>query len=29
MQWVYDYLHKQHIEKLAEARRYLEMYKSA
>ena len=24
---VYDYLHKRHIEKLAEARRYMDMYK--
>lgn len=28
MMAVYDYLHKKHIEKLAEARRYQEMYKS-
>ena len=26
---VYDYLHKQHIEKLAEARRYQDIYKNA
>ena len=26
---VYDYLHKQHIEKLAEARRYQEIYKNS
>ena len=25
---VYDFLHKRHIDKLAEARRYQEMYKS-
>ena len=24
---VYEYLHKRHIEKLAEARRYMDMYK--
>ena len=29
MQWVYDYLHKQHIDDLAEVKRYLEMYKSS
>ena len=29
MQWVYDFMHKRHIEDLAEARRYLEMYKTA
>lgn len=28
MMAVYDYIHKRHIEKLAEARRYQEMYKS-
>ena len=28
MQAVYDYLHKRHIEKLAEARRYQDLYKS-
>lgn len=27
MMAVYDYLHKKHIDKLAEARRYIEMYK--
>ena len=26
---VYDYLHKRHIEKLAEARRYQDMYKNS
>lgn len=25
---VYDYLHKRHIDKLAEARKYMDMYKS-
>ena len=29
MMAVYDYLHKKHIEKLAEARRYQEIYKSS
>ena len=29
MMAVYDFMHKQHIDKLAEARRYLEIYKSA
>lgn len=29
MMAVYDYLHKQSIEKLADARRYQEMYKNA
>ena len=28
MMAVYDYIHKRHIEKLAEAKRYQEMYKS-
>ena len=28
MMAVYDYLHKRHIEKLAEARRYQDLYKS-
>lgn len=28
MMAVYDYLHKRHIDKLAEARRYQELYKS-
>lgn len=26
---VYDFLHKRHIEKLAEARRYIDIYKNA
>ena len=26
---IYDFLHKQHIEKLAEARRYQDIYKNA
>ena len=29
MMAVYDFIHKQHFDKLAEARRYLEMYKTA
>lgn len=29
MKFVYDYLHKQHIEKLAEARRIQDIYKNA
>ena len=29
MMAVYDYLHKRHIENLAEARRYQEIYKSS
>ena len=29
MEFVYDYLHKQHIEKLAEARRIQDIYKNA
>ena len=29
MMAVYEYVHKRHIEKLAEARRYQEMYKSS
>ena len=29
MMAVYDFLHKRHIEALAEARRYLEIYKNA
>ena len=29
MMAVYDYIHKRHVEKLAEARRYQELYKSS
>ena len=29
MMAVYDYIHKRHIEKLAEARRYQDVYKNA
>ena len=29
MMAVYDYIHKRHIEKLAEARRYQELYKNS
>jgi hypothetical protein len=29
MMAVYEYVHKRHIEKMAEARRYQEMYKSS
>ena len=29
MMAVYDYIHKRHIEKLAEARRYQEVYKNS